>query len=169
VSSDGCASSCPVGSQEDRRGRSAAPGRSVGSTWPFWRHRAPRIRSRPPHRRFAKASIAAAGSTPTTRQSGFLASAAASTPVPQPRSSILRGAASPNHCKSRNPRPAILNVVKSKDRRNGRTRSFRRSHAHRCWLAPTGGHTPPRYNGRQHWPKSGIAFPWRARREVGDL
>jgi hypothetical protein len=44
----------------------------------------------PPHRRFAKASIAAAGSTPTTRQSGFLASAAASTPVPQPRSSIAR-------------------------------------------------------------------------------
>jgi len=44
----------------------------------------------PPHRRFAKASIAAAGSTPTTRQSGFLASAAASTPVRQPTSSIAR-------------------------------------------------------------------------------
>jgi hypothetical protein len=47
--------------------------------------------------------------------------------------------------------PAILNVVKSKDPRNGRTRSFRRS------------------NGRRHWPKSGIAFLWRTRREVGDL
>jgi hypothetical protein len=35
--------------------------------------------------------------------------------------------------------PAILNVVRSKDRRNGRTRSFRRSHAHWCWLAPRAG------------------------------
>jgi hypothetical protein len=46
--------------------------------------------ARAPAPAFRQGDIAAAGSTPTTRQSGFLASAAASTPVPQPRSSIAR-------------------------------------------------------------------------------
>ena len=80
------------------------------------------------------------------RQSGFLDSAAASTPVAQPRSSIAR------RLRQITARfeilgPAILNVVKSKDRHNGRTRSFRRS------------------NGRRNWPKSGIAFLWRTARK----
>jgi hypothetical protein len=38
--------------------------------------------------------------------------------------------------------PAILNVVKIElhpDRCNGRSRSFHRSDAHRCWLVPRAG------------------------------
>ena len=139
MSSDGCESSCPVGSS----GRKAWP---VSSTRSKRRFNLAVLASSstqdtlaPPRRRFAKASIAAAGSTPTTRRSGFLASAAATTPVAQPRSSIAR------RLRQITARieilgPAILNVVKSKDCHDGRTRSFRRS------------------NGRRHWPNQASHF-----------
>jgi hypothetical protein len=114
-------------------------------------------------------SIARAGSTPTTRQSALRPSAVASIPVPQPRSSIARRPFA-NHCKSRNPRPSHSQYRKTEphpDRCNGRCRSFR-SHPDQGRLVSRAG-TAYTNNSRQHWPKSGIAFPWRTRCQVGDL
>jgi len=127
------------GLRKKGRGRSAASGRSVGSTWPFWRRQHPGYARAPApafrqgeHRR---GRIDADDETirfPGQRRRQHAGSAAnieyCAAPLRQITAKVeILG-------------PAILNVVKSKDRRNGRTRSFRRS------------------NGRRQWPKSGTHF-----------
>jgi hypothetical protein len=103
VGRDGCLPGRRESGSLERRGRSAAPGRSVGSTWPVWRHRAPRIRSRP--------RTAVSSSRASLRQDRHRRR---DNPVfgPAPRSSIA-GRPSPNELQSENLRPGHLNVSKS--------------------------------------------------------
>ena len=115
----------------ERRGRSAAPSRSVGSTWPIWRHRGPRIRSRlrtavSPRRASPRQDRRRQRANPVFRAKRQHAGAAAK----------IEYCAAPLrqiNCKSRNPRPSHSQCRKIEPHPD-------RCYGHRCagWYQRTG-------------------------------